>query len=126
MQQTLNDSIEQLDFCGEPDQCRIHINRFVEEVTKNNIKDFIPLGEISPNTQLVIVSAIYFKGRWVCPFVHMCAIICILFNCICIHFQEYPFVGGTKRGLFYEQHSPGPVVVDMMQNDGDYQYGDYK
>lgn len=65
MQQTLNDSIEQLNFADEPDKCAEHINRFVEQVTKNNIRNILTPFHISRETQLIIVNAIYFKGKWV-------------------------------------------------------------
>ena len=40
------------------------INNWVEEQTKEKIKDLIPLGEITPDTKLVLVNALYFKGDW--------------------------------------------------------------
>src|SRR5205085_3024549 len=44
------------------------INRWVEEQTRNKIKDLIQPGLLGPLTRLVLVNAIYFKGAWVEPF----------------------------------------------------------
>lgn len=62
----LNDSIEQLNFSDEPAQCAKRINQFVEQATKDNIKNFIQSDQITTETQLVIVNAVHFKGQWVC------------------------------------------------------------
>jgi len=43
------------------------INRWVEDKTKEKIRELIPTG-LSPDTRLVIVNAVYFKGAWVLPF----------------------------------------------------------
>lgn len=69
MLQTLNDSIEQLNFADEPDQCVEHINQLVAQVTKNNIKIILTSDHISRATQLIIVNAVYFKGNWVCELI---------------------------------------------------------
>lgn len=63
-----SDRIEQLNFADEPEQCTKHINHFVEEVTKNNIKNIIPPGKITSMTEIVIANAVYFKGNWVYGF----------------------------------------------------------
>lgn len=54
-----------LDFIHVPDECRITINRWVENQTEDRIRDLIPAGVINSNTCLVITNAIYFKGTWV-------------------------------------------------------------
>lgn len=51
---------------GEP--IRQLINRKVEDLTRQKIKDLLPAGSISANTSMVLVNAIYFKGDWVDKF----------------------------------------------------------
>ena len=40
------------------------INAWVEEQTRDKIKDLIPEGVLTPDTRLVLTNAIYFKGKW--------------------------------------------------------------
>jgi serpin B len=54
-----------LDFINKPDDSRLIINRWVEDRTRNRIKDLLPSGAIHSETRLVITNAIYFKGKWV-------------------------------------------------------------
>jgi serpin B len=53
-----------LDFINNTENSRITINRWVEEKTKDKIKDLIPKGSIDRVTRLVLTNAIYFKGLW--------------------------------------------------------------
>lgn len=57
-----------MNFAGDPEGSRLHINGWVEDRTNNRIKDLIPKGEISSSTRLVLTNAIYFKGNWARPF----------------------------------------------------------
>lgn len=65
MKKLLNDSIKQLNFAGDPDQCTEHINHFVEETTRNHIKNLIQPNKITSDTQFIMVNAVYFTGQWV-------------------------------------------------------------
>jgi serpin B len=56
--------LEALDFIGAPEPSRARINAWVEEQTKDRIKDLLPLGSIDSDTRLVLTNAIYFKGKW--------------------------------------------------------------
>lgn len=56
------------DFAKEPEKSRIAINAWVEEQTKQRIKDLLPKGSINELTRLVLANAIYFKGDWLAPF----------------------------------------------------------
>lgn len=100
MTKMFSENIEKLDFATEPDQCRNQINSFVEEVTKNNIKDLLPPGSISTDTKVVLANAAYFKGHWTSKFDK----------------EE------TQKKIFYE-HSRMPVYVDMMKQKGSFNYG---
>src|SRR5690554_796509 len=57
-----------LDFSGAPDASREAINHWVEQKTKERIKDLIPRGMIDSSTRLVLTNAIYFKASWLYPF----------------------------------------------------------
>ncbi len=54
----------QLDFANETEKSRQIINFWVEEKTKEKIKDLIPPGGVDAATLLVLTNAIYFKGEW--------------------------------------------------------------
>jgi serpin B len=57
-----------LDFKGKTEDSRKTINRWVEEKTKEKIKDLIPAGMIDQDTDMVLTNAIYFKGSWLNAF----------------------------------------------------------
>jgi serpin B len=54
---------KELDF-RKPEQARKVINAWVEEKTRDKIKDLIPEGALAPDTRLVLTNAIYFKSAW--------------------------------------------------------------
>ncbi len=59
--------MERLDFSAtEP--ARAHINGWVEDRTRDRIKDLLPPGSIQSDTLLVLANAIYFKAQWLDPF----------------------------------------------------------
>ena len=49
---------------ASPDKCRHEINTWVEKHTNGRIKDLLAPGTVSPDTSILIVNAIYFKGTW--------------------------------------------------------------
>eukprot|EP00058_Branchiostoma_floridae_P008289 XP_002593777.1 hypothetical protein BRAFLDRAFT_62047 [Branchiostoma floridae] len=53
-----------VDFHGDTEGARQTINSWVEEQTDNKIQDIMAPGSVSPETLLVLVNAIYFKGKW--------------------------------------------------------------
>jgi len=57
-----------VDFMGEPEKVRLRINSWVEDMTKERIKNLLPSGTVDKLTRLVLVNAIYFKGDWSVPF----------------------------------------------------------
>ncbi|MDD2889165.1 MAG: serpin family protein [bacterium] len=57
----------EVDF-GDTESARKTINDWVEEQTKNKIKELIKPGILNGDTRLVLTNAIYFKGDWVNEF----------------------------------------------------------
>jgi serpin B len=55
---------EAVDFKDHADQERRRINGWVEDQTKNRIRDLIPDGGVSEVTRLVLVNALYLKAPW--------------------------------------------------------------
>ena len=53
-----------VDFRNQPEPTRLRINAWVEEQTRQRIKDLLPPGSVDPLTRLVLTNAIYFKGEW--------------------------------------------------------------
>jgi len=57
-----------LDFAGDPEGARQHINGWVEQHTERRIRDLLPAGSVTPGTRLVIGNAVFFRGEWAKPF----------------------------------------------------------
>ena len=60
--------LEQLDFARATEAARQTINGWVEEKTREKIKDLLKPGILNAMTRLVLTNAIYFKGKWAGPF----------------------------------------------------------
>jgi serpin B len=56
--------LEPLDFASDTEGSRKTINAWVETETRDRIKGLLKPKILSPNTQLVLTNAIYFKGKW--------------------------------------------------------------
>ncbi|KAM9827282.1 leukocyte elastase inhibitor A-like [Neosynchiropus ocellatus] len=56
--------LEPVDFKGEAEEARVHINGWVEKNTDNKIEDLLAEGTVDASTVLVLVNAIYFKDKW--------------------------------------------------------------
>ena len=92
------------------------INRWVEDKTRQKIQDLIPSGALHEYTRLVLVNAVYFKGKWVLQFSKTFT-------------EEQPFhleTGGTVQvPLMHQQKSfrylegRGYQAVDLDYEGGD-------
>ncbi|HET9913503.1 MAG TPA: serpin family protein [Anaerolineales bacterium] len=56
------------DFASRYEAIRREINGWVSGKTNDKIQDLIPEGMLTPDTAMVLVNAIYFKGDWLYPF----------------------------------------------------------
>lgn len=63
-QQDYEANLNQADFRTSADATRMQINDWVDHKTKGKITDLLQRGVLDPTTRLVLVNAIYFKGRW--------------------------------------------------------------
>jgi serpin B len=59
---------QEADFRNNPDAERERINKWVEEQTRNRIKELLLRDQITRDTTMVLTNAIYFKGKWVTQF----------------------------------------------------------
>ncbi|MBM4030958.1 MAG: serpin family protein [Planctomycetes bacterium] len=57
-----------VDFEKATEAARQTINKWVEEQTRDKIKELIPKGMLGAMARLVLTNAIYFKGRWASEF----------------------------------------------------------
>jgi serpin B len=60
--------LKEVDFIGAREQARKAINAWVEEQTRNKIKELIKPGILTVDTRLVLTNAISFKAAWLQPF----------------------------------------------------------
>jgi serpin B len=51
-----------VDFRRDAERARVTINRWVEDKTRQKIRDLVASGDLDAGTRLVLVNAVYFKG----------------------------------------------------------------
>ncbi|XP_006870620.1 PREDICTED: serpin B9 isoform X1 [Chrysochloris asiatica] len=56
--------LEMLSFVQAAETSRKHINAWVSKKTEGKIPELLPCNSIDPQTRLVLVNAVYFKGKW--------------------------------------------------------------
>lgn len=66
--QFYHSELEQLSFAQAPEESRKHINTWVSKQTEGKIPELLSEGSVDPMTRLVLVNALYFKGKWDQPF----------------------------------------------------------
>ena len=64
MQEYYDVSITPVDYEHAPEAARQQINRWAQSRTRGKITDLVPPDLLDPLTVLVLVNAIYFKGKW--------------------------------------------------------------
>jgi serpin B len=63
-----NGQLNEVDFVSATEAARKTINAWVEQKTKDKIKELIKPGVLDAMTRLVLTNAIYFKGNWASQF----------------------------------------------------------
>ncbi|XP_022439970.1 serpin B3-like [Delphinapterus leucas] len=56
--------VEPADFVSAAEESRKTINSWVESQTNKKIKNLLPSGSVDKSTALVLLNAVYFKGKW--------------------------------------------------------------
>ncbi|XP_028737078.1 serpin B9-like [Peromyscus leucopus] len=62
--QFYHSELEQLSFVKAAEESRKHINTWVSEQTEGKIPELLSSGSVDSETRLVLVNALYFKGKW--------------------------------------------------------------
>ncbi|XP_028737105.1 serpin B9-like [Peromyscus leucopus] len=66
--QFYHSELEQLSFVKAAEESRKHINTWVSEQTEGKIPELLSNDSVDEATRLVLVNALYFKGKWHQPF----------------------------------------------------------
>lgn len=61
-------AVRDADFRGNPEAERVRINQWAAERTHDRIPTILGDGTVTPDTRMILVNALYFKGEWVSPF----------------------------------------------------------
>lgn len=65
---TFGSKVGKNNFADDGENSRRKINQWVKKSTGNTIREFLKPGTIDAMTRLVLVNAVYFKGKWKTPF----------------------------------------------------------
>ncbi|CAF1091266.1 unnamed protein product [Rotaria sordida] len=68
VQNSFKADIKLEDFENEGAQAVQRINTWVEQQTNNLIRNLLSIKDVSPETRLIIINSIYFKGTWIKEF----------------------------------------------------------
>jgi len=68
VEENYDGGLRQVDFRSATETARNTINAWVEEATRDKIKELLKQGVVDDRTRLVLTNAIYFKGDWANPF----------------------------------------------------------
>jgi len=61
-------AMKEADFASNAEKARSEINAWVSQETAGKIPELVPEGVITALTRLILVNAVYFKGKWAEPF----------------------------------------------------------
>lgn len=67
-QRSFDAEIQAVDFVHRATALPEEINAWVKQKTHGKVLDLVPKGSILPASRMVLVNAVYFKGRWAHPF----------------------------------------------------------
>ena len=116
LQDRFDVDIEKINLAN-PTQTEKEINDWVGEQTRQNIKNLFPSGSINAMTRLIIVNAIYFKGKWAETFKKEKSrkgVFCLMnSNANCL--RKYPGTGNSAEG-------PNEVPVTYMMKQGKFPF----
>ncbi len=99
-----------LDF-SQPAAARKTINGWVEDKTKEKIKDLLPDGAITPDTRLILTNAVYFKADWASQFSKEIT-------------QEAPFHVASAKPATRDPEGFSGKMVQMMHQTLKFSYAD--
>jgi len=88
-----------VDFHRGAEAARVMMNQWVEDTTRQKIRELIPPGGVDADTRLVLVNAVYFKGIWV---------------------QQ--FAKAATRDALFHLEGGGTVQAPMMHQQQDVRY----
>ena len=87
--------LQPMDFAHDAAQARLKINGWVEEQTRQRIRDLIPPGGVDADTRMALVNAIYLKAPW-----------------------QVEFYGGNTKPLPFHVNGCEPHDVPTMYRQG--------
>ncbi|KAM7360530.1 serpin 88Ea [Cochliomyia hominivorax] len=64
LSENFKDELETLDFGHDAEGSRMNINHWIAEITRNEIPEMLNTGDVTPESQMVLANAAYFKGQW--------------------------------------------------------------
>lgn len=68
VKQNFGGAFEPLDFIADPAAATQRINKWIEDQTRDRIRDLIPGGALDKTTRLVLANALYLKAPWASEF----------------------------------------------------------
>lgn len=101
MEEQFSDELQKIDFKANPTAAVEKINNWVQENTRGMIADLLPPDAVDQNTNLVLVNAAYFRGRWQ---------------------SRFPSEN-TRKAVFYISPSEN-TFVEMMTQEGTFNHGE--
>ncbi len=106
---------KEADFASNPEAQRVSINLWVEERTRARISDLIAPGMISGMTRLVLVNALYFKGKWALKFDDKDTVR-EDFTTATGEQVNVPFMNQAAEFLYFEDDLAKVLAMDYSQN----------
>jgi serpin B len=100
MQKSLAAQVTSLDFARRPEKGRRAINAWIAARTGKKIKELLPGGSITRDTDLVLANALYFKGTW-----------------------KHEFDAKATKDAEFHLDAKTTATVPMMHRTGEARYG---